>query len=153
MVLGAIVGAGLATASAYLLHMRILEQMQARLELEELNRRRWVKRAKRIARLHNGNRQDVASNSHSQANAVAAADGCHALNSSVSPIPSNVDNEDSFIAINNMPTWLPRVQTHGDGTCININFDLISFSVCKNKSSDPFLLKWQLKTILRSVYP
>ena len=115
VVLGAIVGAGLATASAYLLHMRILEQMQTRLELEELNRRRRVKRAKRIARLHNSNCQDAATISAFQANAVAAADGCHALDSSLSSFPSNVDDENSFIAINNMHTWLPRVQTHQDG--------------------------------------
>lgn len=126
VVIGAIVGAGLATASAYLLHMRILEQMQTRLELEELSRRRRVKRAKRIARLHNSSRQDAAVISCTQAEAVAAADGCHALDSSMSPFPPNVDNEDSFLAINNMPTWLPRVQTHRDGTWISIDLGFLS---------------------------
>lgn len=106
-------GAGIAAASAYLVHMRILEQMQTRLELEELNRRRRVKRAKRIARLHNCNRHDGAANNNSQAiDFAAAADGCHAL---ASPFPSNADTEDSFSAIDQMPAWLPRVQTHRDG--------------------------------------
>ncbi|KAG0574892.1 hypothetical protein KC19_VG300400 [Ceratodon purpureus] len=115
VVIGAIVGAGFATASAYLLHMRILEQMQTRLELEELNRRRQGKLAKRIARLHDCDCEDAAPISNAQGETIATAVGCHAHDSSKPSFPSNMDNEDSSIAINDMSTRLPRVETQRDG--------------------------------------
>lgn len=112
--IGALVGAGLATASAYMVHVRVLEQIQARLQLEELNHRRRIKRAKRIATLHNSS-SDNNKIRHDDGDAadpdmLAAA----AATASIEANPAAAErHEDSFSAgINEMPAWLPRVQTH-----------------------------------------
>lgn len=134
--IGVILGAGIATASAYLLHMRILEQVKTRLGLEELSRRRRTRRAKRIAQLckrqdqqqqqkqqdeeeeeaeeehHRLQHAVAAAGTQSQADLVTAA----ADNSRDSPRSStNISNVTSSNAVNAMPILLPRVQIHCHG--------------------------------------
>jgi hypothetical protein len=112
--LATIIGVGLATTSAYVMHLRFLQQMHTRMEIEEIERRRRNKRSQKASRQRKS-KQDLESCSYeiSPPKVEQPIETNLGHSKKNARVPTHwVENVDSSTTMNNIPLGLPQVQTH-----------------------------------------
>lgn len=115
LAVAAMVGASVAAVSAYILHMRAMEQMQFHSELETIDQRLRNKKARGASRRRKSTRDTPCSSSQSLPEIAlinGTDNGKYAREASGS---SGLERADSLASMSGIPPGLPRVQTRRDG--------------------------------------
>lgn len=122
--LAALLGATVAAASAYWLHNRALDELLARLDSQELEKRKHRIKGSARHRRHEKSCRDVAPgspNSLPEMSSFARIENGRADQKGSSPSLERLDSNSSFAAMSAIPAGLPRVQTRREGR-VNVIF-------------------------------